>query len=122
MNNKKLEALASKGIIPQFKGFNYETSCLIAQNGEEVKFDRKNILHVMYVKMYLLMDGANTLLDVITRIQKGETISDCSTDIDDMDDLETYWLDAHFTDYSIGVNSARNDQLSMQVDEDGNWY
>lgn len=89
---------------------------------EFVDFDRKNILHVMAVKMKLLINAANTLLDAYSRIENGKTISDCSTDVDDTDNLETYWLDALFTSDELKVNAAKYDQVCMQVDADGNWY
>ena len=89
---------------------------------EFVDFDRKNILHVMAVKMKLLINAANTLLDAYSRIENGKTISDCSTDVNNMDGLETYWLDSYFTDDVLEINAAKHDQLCMQVDEIGNWY
>lgn len=89
---------------------------------EFVDFDRKNILHVMAVKMKLLINAANTLLDAYSRIENGKTISDCSTDVDDTDNLETYWLDSLFTSDELEVNAAKHDQVCMQVDADGNWY
>ena len=89
---------------------------------EFVDFDRKNILHVMAVKMKLLINAANTLLDAYSKIENGKTISDCSTDVNDTENLETYWLDALFTSDELKVNAAKHDQLSLQVDKDGNWY
>lgn len=89
---------------------------------EFVDFDRKNILHVMAVKMKLLINAANTLLDAYSKIENGKTISDCSTDVDDTDNLETYWLDSLFTSDELKVNAAKHDQVSLQVDKDGNWY
>lgn len=104
-----------------FKGFNYETSSLITFDGVEVPFDRKNVLHVMYLKMFLLMDAVVMLNSGISSIENGATISEISTDTNDQDNLETYWLDSYFTDDTTGINSAKHDQLSLQVDADGNW-
>ena len=89
---------------------------------EFVDFDRKNILHVMAVKMKLLINAANTLLDAYSKIEDGKTISDCSTDVNDTENLETYWLDSYFTSDELGINAAKYDQVCMQVDADGNWY
>lgn len=89
---------------------------------EFVDFDRKNILHVMAVKMKLLINAANTLLDAYSKIENGKTISDCSTDVNDTENLETYWLDSYFTNDELGINAAKYDQVCMQVDADGNWY
>ena len=68
---------------------------------EFIEFDRKNVLHVAIIKMDLLIDAANTLLHFI---YCGKTINDVSTDCDDCDNLETYWLDALFTNDDFGVN------------------
>jgi len=104
-----------------FKGFNYETSSLVTIDDKEVKFDRKNIIHVMYVKMFTLIDAISTLNSSIEALENGKTISDISTDVNDVYGLETYWLDSYFTDDELGINAAKYDQLCMQVDEDGNW-
>lgn len=105
----------------KFKGFNSKTNCLVTINDEEIPFDRKNVQHVIWVKMQLLIDAANCLLATATSIENGKTISDCSTDTNDQDDLETYWLDALFTNDELGINAAKHDQLCLQVDENGNW-
>jgi len=105
-----------------FKGFNYETSCFITDDEKNVKFDRKNVIHVMYLKMFLLMDAIATLNSGISKIENGKTISDCSTDVNDTENLETYWLDSYFTNDELGINAAKYDQVCMQVDADGNWY
>lgn len=86
---------------------------------EFIKFDRKNVLHVATIKMDLLIDAANKLLFFIN---SGKTINDVSTDCDDCDNLETYWLDALFTNDDFGVNAAKHNQLCLQVDKEGNWY
>lgn len=104
-----------------FKSFNYNTNSLVTDDDKEVKFDRKNIIHVMYVKMFKLMETIATLNSSIEALENGETISDISTDVDDMDGLETYWLDSYFTDDVLEINAAKHDQLCMQVDEIGNW-
>jgi inner membrane protein involved in colicin E2 resistance len=39
--------------VIKFKGINYDTQCLIDFDGNEVAFDKKNLLHVMYAKMFL---------------------------------------------------------------------
>lgn len=104
-----------------FIGFNYDTNSLVTSDDKEVKFDRKNIIHVLYVKMFTLMGAISTLNSSIEALENGETISDISTDVDDMDGLETYWLDSYFTDDELGINAAKHDQLCMQVDKDGNW-
>lgn len=105
-----------------FKSFNYDTNSLVTDDDKEVKFDRKNIIHVMYVKLFTLIDAISTLNSSIEALENGETISDISTDVDDMDGLETYWLDSYFTDDVLEINAAKHDQLCMQVDEIGNWY
>jgi hypothetical protein len=94
---------------------------LITKDGEKVELDRKNLMHVLCIKMCILRDSYYELLDVMRRINEGETIDDCSTDIDDMDKLETYWLDGYFTDDDTKINAAKHDQLCVQLDKDGNW-
>lgn len=104
-----------------FIGFNYDTNSLVTDDDKEVKFDRKNIIHVMYVKLFTLMGAISTLNSSIEELENGKTISDISTDVNDMDGLETYWLDSYFTDDDLEINAAKYDQLSLQVDKDGNW-
>lgn len=94
---------------------------LITKDDEKVELDRKNLMHVLGIKMCILRDSYCELSDVIRRINEGETIDDCSTDIDDMDNLETYWLDGYFTDDDTKINAAKHDQLCLQVDKEGNW-
>lgn len=94
---------------------------LITKDGEKVEFNRKNLMHVLGIKMCILRDSYYKLKDVLEKINEGETINDCSTDIDDMDNLETYWLNGYFTDDESNINAAKYDQLCLQVDKDGNW-
>ena len=108
-----------------FRGFNKEINCFITEDGKEVKFDRKNVLHVMYIKMFILMDAVVTLNSGISSIENGATISDISTDIVDGIGKETYWLDC-YTSYEdvaeINPFDSKIGQLCLQVDADGNWY
>lgn len=94
---------------------------LITKDGEKVALDRKNLMHVLGIKMCILRDSYYELLDVMKRINEGETIDNCSNNIDEMDNLETYWLDGYFTDDDTKINAAKHDQLCVQLDKDGNW-
>ena len=109
--------------VIKFRGINYDTQCLIDFEGNEVAFDKKNLLHVMYAKMFLLEDASKEYREVIKGLERGTyTISDYATDVDDCDGMETYWLDGYFSNDELGVNAAKHDQLSMQLDKDGNWH
>lgn len=109
--------------VIKFKGMDYDTQCLIDFEGNEVAFDKKNLLHVMYAKMFIMQDAYLQMRYVIKGLERGgNTISDYSTEIDDMDGMETYWLDGYFSRDELGVNAAKYDQLSMQLDKDGNWH
>lgn len=109
--------------VIKFKGIDFDSKCLIDFDGNEVAFDKTNLLHVMYAKMFILQDASLTYKEVIKSLERGKnTISDWSTDVDNMDDMETYWLDGYFSQDELGVNAAKHDQLSMQLDKDGNWH
>lgn len=102
-----------------FNSKSYKMELFDSEKNKFIEFDRKNVKHVASAKVWLLINAANTLLDFIN---SDKTISDVSTDCNNCDNLETYWLDALFTDDELGVNAAKYDQLSLQVDADGNWY
>lgn len=105
----------------KFINFNYDTNSFVTSDNKEVPFDNKKIIHVLYVKMFTLIDAISTLNSSIEALENGKTISDISTDVNDVYGLETYWLDSYFTDDELGINAAKYDQLCMQVDKDGNW-
>ena len=115
-----MKSIDTNSLIQYFYTIDGKTY-LITKDDEKVEFDRKNLMHVLGIKMCILRDSYCELSDIIRRINEGETIDDCSTDIDDMDNLETYWLDGYFTDDDTKINAAKHDQLCVQVDEEGNW-
>ena len=95
---------------------------IVVNNGVEEKFNRKNLRHVIAAKKEILGDALSMLERLEIKLDNGGTISDCSTDINDCDNLETYWLNALFTNDELDVNVAKHEQLCFQVDKDGNWY
>ena len=107
--------------VIKFKGINYENQTLIDFEGNEVAFDKKNLLHVMYAKMILLEDAMKQFRYVIKGIESGNVISDYATDVDDCDGMETYWLDGYLSIDGFEM-PEKHDQLSMQLDKDGNWH
>ena len=94
----------------------------VINDGVIEKFNRKNLRHVIAAKKKILEDALSMLKWLEIKLDNGGIISDCSTDINDCDNLETYWLDALFTNDELDVNVAKHDQLCFQVDKDGNWY
>lgn len=113
----------------KYKSFNKNNNCLVTVGGDEIPFDRKNVEHVIWVKMNMLVEAANALLHIAIRIENGQTISDCCRDIEDIEGRETYWInDANLVDNANGTNVEINPldhpigQLCLQVDKDGNWY
>lgn len=109
--------------VIKFKGIDYDSKCLIDFDGNEVAFDKTNLLHVMYAKMFILQDAYLRYRYVIKGLERGcNVLTDFCTDVDDMDNMETYWLDGYFSQDELGVNAAKHDQLSMQLDKDGNWH
>ena len=113
----------------KYKAYNSETNCLVTVGGDEIPFDSKNIQHVIWFKMHLLVEATNALLHTAIRIENGQTISECCRDIDDVDGRETYWInDAYLEDNVNGTGVSINPldhpigQLCLQVDKDGNWH
>ena len=77
---------------------------IVVNNGVEEKFNRKNLRHVIAAKKEILGDALSMLERLEIKLDNGGTISDCSTDINDCDNLETYWLNALFTNDELDVN------------------
>ena len=94
----------------------------VSVNGVKSNFNPKDLRHVIAVKEHLLIKALKTLTDLEASLEDGKVVSDCSTDFNNVDNLETYWLDALFTDDDTSVNSAKYDQLCLQVDAEGNWH